>query len=87
MRKVTQELVYEVLGEIVDNTYYLLTCQKTFDDLLNENTNNFPVMFLVEPEKDFEGYEDIYDLLIEYYEEEEQYERCKVLYDIKQTMF
>jgi len=44
-------------------------------------------MFLVEPNQDFEDYEDIYDLLIEYYEEEEQYERCKVLHDIKQTMF
>lgn len=87
MRKVTQELVHEVLDDIVDNTYYLLTCQKTFDDLLRENTNDFPVMFLVEPDQDFEDYEDIYDLLIEYYEEEEKYERCKVLYDIKQTMF
>ena len=87
MRKVTQELVNEVLDEIVDNTYYLLTCQKTFDDLLRDNTSDFPVMFLVEPNQDFEDYEDIYDLLIEYYEEEEQYVRCKVLHDIKQTMF
>ena len=55
MRKVTQELVNEVLDEIVDNTYYLLTCQKTFDDLLRDNTSDFPVMFLVEPNQDFEA--------------------------------
>ncbi len=79
MRNVTQELILEVMDVIVENTYLLITEKKTHDELLEENEYDFPVMFLMEPDQEPDV--SLYELLIDHYEEQEEYEKCQELLD------
>jgi len=79
MRNVTQELILEVMDVIVENTYLLITEKKTHDELLEENEHDFPVMFLMEPDQELDV--SLYELLIDHYEEQEEYEKCQELLD------
>jgi len=67
-----EQFFYDHLTEIIENTYQILVKKKNIEDILDDE-NAIPS----------EGYpsfnEGIYELLIEHYEEEEEYEKCQAL--------
>lgn len=64
------------------NSYKLLTGKATYEDLLEDDAN--PPAFIFNPTRPVVSMEDdVYDLLIEYFEEEEDYEKCAELKEHK----
>ena len=83
MKHYHQIIIHEVMDEIIENTYNIITQRKTIDQIMEEVPDPpFPIMFLIEPGSDTYPV-DIYELLIDYYEEEEEYERCQELLLLK----
>tara|TARA_R100000152_G_C6736575_1_gene160708 strand:- start:361 stop:618 length:258 start_codon:yes stop_codon:yes gene_type:complete len=63
----------EILSEAFDNAYLIITGKCTFDEILdNKDEVMLPFNMLEDEECDV-------DVLIQYYEEEEEYERCAEL--------
>jgi len=63
----------EILSEAFDNAYLIVTGKSTFDEILdNKDEVMLPFNMLENEECDV-------DILIQYYEEEEEYERCAEL--------
>tara|TARA_R100001443_G_C3362266_1_gene179273 strand:+ start:5261 stop:5596 length:336 start_codon:yes stop_codon:yes gene_type:complete len=64
------------------NSYKLLTGRATYDELLEDDAN--PPAFIFNPTKPVVSMEDdVYDVLIEYFVEQEDYEKCSELRDHK----
>jgi len=75
-----EHFFYEHLDQIIDNTYQVLVKQMEIEDVLEDDTRID--MFLFNPMEGFitkQTLDDIYGLLIEHYEEDENYERCQKL--------
>jgi len=69
---------YKHLNQMIDNTYDILTRKKEIYEII-EDDSVVPV-FLFDPSEGYPEYnEDIYLLLIDYYEEYEEYEKCQEL--------
>ena len=64
------------------NSYKLLTGKASYDELLDDDTN--PPAFIFNPTKPVVSMEDdVYDVLIEYFEYDEDYEKCAELKEHK----
>jgi len=73
-----EQFFYDHLTEIIENTYQILVKKKNIEDILDDE-NAIP-MFLFDPSEGYPSFnEGIYELLIEHYEEEEEYEKCQAL--------
>ena len=67
----------EILSEAFDNAYLIVTGKSTFDEILdNKDEVMLPFNMLENEECDV-------DILIEYYEGEEEYERCAELMNFR----
>tara|TARA_Y100000401_G_C8163323_1_gene145376 strand:- start:56 stop:373 length:318 start_codon:yes stop_codon:yes gene_type:complete len=64
------------------NSYKLLTGKASYDELLDDDAN--PPAFIFNPTKPVVSMEDdVYDVLIEYFEYDEDYEKCAELKEHK----
>jgi len=69
----------EILEEAMNYAYLIVTGKATFEDLMDkEDEVMLPYNILEEEDVNFE-------LLITYFEEEEEYEKCAELMEIKKT--
>jgi hypothetical protein len=69
----------EILSEAFDNAYLIITGKSTFDEILDSKDEvMLPFNVLEDEECDV-------DILIQYYEGEEEYEKCSELMKIKKT--
>jgi len=67
----------------MEYSYQILTGRKTFEEVLDEDIENLVLMF--NPAKEvIVMVDDIYDILIEYYVELEEYEKCQEILEVKQ---
>lgn len=83
--ELSEQFFYDHLHEIIDNTYQVLVKNKRIEDILEDD--NRVHMFLFDPYDGFKSPDhkhDIFDILIDHYEEEEEYERCQKLVDSKE---
>jgi len=77
--ELSESYFYENLETILDNTYQVLSKQKTVEDILDYS--EIP-MFLFNPMQGYPNLDvsnDLFTLLIEHYEEDEEYEKCDLL--------
>ena len=77
----------EAYNESMDNAYLIITRRKTVDDIYYElergETSKFYLPF--DPLNDDGRNPDVLDLVIEYFESREEYEKCAELTYIKDT--
>ena len=67
----------------MEYSYQILTGRKTFEEVLDEDIENLVLMF--NPAKEvIVMVDDVYDILIEYYVELEEYEKCQEILEVKQ---
>ena len=75
----------ELYGEAMVNAYYIVTKERTLDDIYFElevgKKTTFPLPF--NPMEEDGRTHDILDVLIEYFTSTEEYERCSKLLKIK----
>ncbi len=77
---IEEKFFYNHLTQIIDNTYQILVKKKNIEDILDDE-DTIP-MFLFDPSEGYPSFnEGVYELLIEHYEEEEEYEKCQALLD------
>jgi|TARA_Y100000385_G_C13057882_1_gene622890 hypothetical protein len=75
---IEEKYFYDHLNQIIDNTYQILVKKRNIEDILDDE-NRIP-MFLFDPSEGYPSFnEGVYELLIEHYEEEEEYEKCQAL--------
>lgn len=75
---IEEKYFYDHLNQIIDNTYQILVKKINIEDILDDE-NRIP-MFLFDPSEGYPSFnEGVYELLIEHYEEEEEYEKCQAL--------
>ncbi len=75
---IEEKYFYDHLNQIIDNTYQILVRKRKIEDILDDE-NRIP-MFLFDPSEGYPSFnEGVYELLIEHYEEEEEYEKCQAL--------
>lgn len=68
----------------MEYSYQILTGRKTFEEVLDEDIENLVLMF--NPAKEvIVMVDDVYDILIEYYVELEEYEKCQEILEVKQV--
>tara|TARA_Y100000114_G_C11741594_1_gene319239 strand:+ start:1085 stop:1381 length:297 start_codon:yes stop_codon:yes gene_type:complete len=85
--ELSEQFFYDHLDQIIDNTYQVLVQNKEIEDILHDDARVH--MFLFDPYKGFKTEEhelDIYDILIEHYEDVEMYERCQKLLESKNLL-
>jgi hypothetical protein len=69
---------YKHLNQMINNTYDILTRKKEIYEIIEDDS--VVSVFLFDPSEGYPEYnEDIYLLLIDYYEEYEEYEKCQEL--------
>ena len=86
--ELSEQFFYDHLNEIIDNTYQVLVRNKRVTDILEDD--NRVHMFLFDPYEGFQSTDhkhDIFEILIDHYEEEEEYERCQKLLNTKNAFF
>jgi len=66
----------EILDKAMDNAFILVTGEKTFEELIDEQDE---VMLPFNIEEEFFDY----DIMIEYYITTEEYEKCDILVKLK----
>ena len=72
---------HEILAEAMNYAYLIVTQKATFEDLVDkEDEIMLPYNILEEEDVNFE-------MLIEYFEQEEEYEKCADLMKIKESKF
>ena len=75
----------ELYGTAMNNAYYLITKQRTLDDIYYELKTNeistYPLPF--NPIEEDGKTHDVLDVLIEYFTSTEEYEKCAKLVKIK----
>ena len=68
----------------MEYSYQILTGRKTFEEVLDEDIENLVLMF--NPAKEvIVMVDDVYDILIEYYVDLEEYEKCQEILEVKQV--
>ena len=73
----------DLYNRAMENAYLLITGKKTLSDLLINDVVDIPLPF--DPEHEDGKSSDILDILIVYYEEMEEYEKCSELIDLKKN--
>jgi len=75
----------ELYSKAMNNAYYLITKQRTLDDIYyeleNKEISTFPLPF--NPIEEDGKSHDVLDVLIEYFTSTEEYEKCAKLVKIK----
>ena len=71
----------DLYNRAMENAYLLVTGKKTLNELLNNEVEDIPLPF--DPEREDGRSSDILDILIVYYEEMEEYEKCSELTNLK----
>ena len=74
---------YYMYEKAMDNAYYIITRQKSFNDILNNLGDNEQFALPFDPSREDGRTPDILDMLIEHFEQSEQFERCSKLMKIK----
>ena len=85
---IEEKMEYEnyIVDQAFENSYQVLTSRSTFEDLLDKKTKyGVKAIMIYDPTEDPD--EDIYDDIIVYYEDLEEYERCAELLSIKNKIF
>tara|TARA_Y100001938_G_scaffold130514_1_gene186560 strand:- start:3426 stop:3734 length:309 start_codon:yes stop_codon:yes gene_type:complete len=85
---IEEKMEYEnyIVEQAFENSYLILTKKNSFEDLLGKQTKyGIKAIMIYNPEEDPD--EDVYDDMIHYYEDLEEYERCAELLSIKQKIF
>ena len=72
---------FELIEASIRNSYDILVGEKTFDEIINQENIEY-IMFHIDPFIDFPEDEDI-DYLIAYFEQNEEYEKCARLLNLK----
>lgn len=84
---IEEKMEYEnyIVEQAFENSYLVLTRQSTFEDLLDRKTKyGIKAIMIYDPTEGPD--EDIYDDMIGYYEDLEEYERCAELLKVKNKM-
>ena len=71
----------DLYNRAMENAYLLVTGKKTLEELLTKDVEDIPLPF--DPENEDGRSSDILDILIVYYEEMEEYEKCAELTNLK----
>ena len=71
----------DLYNRAMENAYLLVTGKTTLEELLTDDTEDIPLPF--DPENEDGKSSDILDILIVYYEEMEEYEKCSELTNLK----
>jgi hypothetical protein len=82
-----EKMEYEnyLVDQAFENSYQVLTSRSTFEDLLDKKTKyGVKAIMIYDPTEGPD--EDIYDDMIHYYQDLEEYERCAELLKIKNEM-
>ena len=77
---------YQIYEEAMENAYAIITRKKTLDDIYNdfEKEGKFDSFYLpFDPISEDGRSADIIDMVIEYFTETEEYEKCAELLKIK----
>jgi hypothetical protein len=77
---------YQIYEEAMENAYAIITKRKTLDDIYNdfEKEGKYDEFYLpFDPIHEDGRSADIIDMVIEYYTETEEYEKCAELVKIK----
>ena len=85
---IEEKMEYEnyIVEQAFENSYLILTKKNSFEELLDKQTKyGIKAIMIHNPEEDPE--EDIYNDVIYYYEDLEEYERCAELLKLKNKMF
>tara|TARA_R100001594_G_scaffold146035_1_gene196872 strand:- start:634 stop:936 length:303 start_codon:yes stop_codon:yes gene_type:complete len=77
---------YEILDICMENSYDLIMGRKSLDEILESNEVPY-LLWNVVSEKDLQSsiFNDVLDLMIKYYEDSEEYERCDKLLKFKKN--
>ena len=70
-----------------DNTFDILTGKITMEELFESNNDNIPLLVQTKDITDLESRLDILEGMIEYYTEEEEYEKCAELVKLKNKLW
>ena len=70
-----------------DNTFDILTGRITMEELFKNNNDNIPFLIQSKEMIDIEDRLDVLEGMIEYYTEEENYERCAILFKLKNKLW
>ena len=74
-----EKLDEQILEEAMNYAYLIVTGQATFDDLIDtEDEVMLPYNILAKEDVNI-------DIMIEYYEEHEEYEKCSKLLELKEN--
>ena len=71
----------DLYNRAMENAYLLVTGKKTLEELLAKDVVDLPLPF--DPENEDGKSSDVLDILIVYYEEMEEYEKCTELTNLK----
>ena len=85
---IEEKMEYEnyIVEQAFENSYQILTKKSTFEDLLDKKMEyGVKAIMIYNPEEDPD--EDVYDDIIYYYVDLEEYEKCAELLSIKQKVF
>lgn len=74
---------YYMYEKAMDNAYYLITRKKTLPDIINSLTDQNEFALPFDPTIEDGRTPDILDMLIEHFEQAEEFEKCTELMKIK----
>ena len=81
------DMIYEdkrILGNCMRNSYDFLMGNKTLEELLDQDGNPYFLWNVIDHDNLTKStFEDILDVMIRYYEEDEEYEKCAKLLKFK----
>jgi len=75
---IDEDIFYKHLDQMIINSYNVLTHKKHIEEIIDDKST-IPV-FLFDPSEGYPEYnEDVYLLMIDHFEEYEEYEKCQEL--------
>mgnify|MGYP003971918169 FL=1 len=77
----------EITQQANDNTFNILTGKITMEDLFESDQDNIPLLVQTTEIVDLENRLDVLEGMIEYYTEEEEYEKCAELVKLKNELW
>ena len=88
MNKFKEQIEMELITQQAnDNTFNILTGKITMDELFESNQDSIPLLVQTKDITDLESRLDILEGMIEYYTEEEEYEKCAELVKLKNKLW
>ena len=88
MNKFKDQIEMELIQQQAnDNTFDILTGKITMEELFKNNNDNIPFLIQSKEMIDIEDRLDVLEGMIEYYTEEENYERCAILVKLKNKLW